>query len=514
MNKLIFIIIINIYYLGFTLKAQEKVNTNRKNDSIKIKNFINQYYQNKSESTFHTYSEKDLIKYLELAKRLKINDFEKQITSILAVFYLNKGGVSNYHKSLAYSTECLKLARVSKDYQSQFNSRISLSNVYRRMNNYPEALKNVYESIEIDKKIKNPEVPRNKALSYGTLGNIYTRLKFLDSAISNFEKSRKIFYKLDSNYYLGCSNNIGNIYLEKKDYERAYINFKIAFEGYLKKKDSFHLAMISENLGTVLFEKNDHKGAEKYYKLSINISEKINFIRQKIRSSILLIDTYEKYGKLKKALSLIEDINALVDSVGTLKEKYEFINRKAKVVGNKNVPKTLEYLKLANQLRDSLNELENIPKTTEILLEEETRKQEALEENFFNKITKKNKVLITLSLVILVLSLSIYLIFYKYKSKFNFLRKSKTSLETKLQASNQQKDYLYRQMTTATANLAIKNDILQHLSTTLTRIKEQNKSNEVQKNLENAQYLIRDNLELSKTWDDFFMHFEEVHHIF
>ncbi len=501
--------------------------------------FLNLYSQNPD--TF----ENDSILYLQSIDSVKLNlrkDFSKS-----QKFLKQASSISQKYSNYRWTYNVMKLQSVSYFFEKDVKSldkainmyeaaldfqrekigdsiEVSalfqnLSRAYARKGNLPNALSYAQKSLAILKSNESDKIYADISLVLGGIGNLYFQLglynksiKSYYEAISYYDKSKDRSSVLPNfNYQLYLY--IGKIQLYNlKEYEKALINIKKAKEGYEKK--NYHIGIVNALtlLGEVYKELDLYEEALPYYTKSLVLSEEIKFTSGTIIAHLQAAELYILQEKAAPAITHLNKVEIELRDYKNLELEKLYLEFMAKAYElQNNEIKALTYFRKAGIIEDSINKLLNIPKTTEILLEEETRKQKALEENFFNKITKKNKVLITLSLVILILSLSIYLIFYKYKSKFKFLRKSKTALETKLQASNQQNDYLYRQMTTAAANLAIKNDILQRLSATLAQIKEQNKSREVQKNLENAQYLIRDNLELSKIWDDFFMHFEQVH---
>ncbi len=487
-----------------------------------LKRSYTRFFQLKDSARF--YMKTDLEKSMKFADSTV--NFARNIKkdSLLANGLLLKANIFQNHRNEKSSKKAIKLYMQSLklfenfgDSIGIFNTRNGLSYSYSTLNNFPAALSYSKKNMVLAQYLKEIDKLSFKTLgtSHITLGTNYLRLKLIDSSIVHLEKARRIFHR-DTNLLSAEISSIGNLalaYKMKKDFDRALLLQKEAHEISLKNQDMRSIISTANNIGNTYKELEIFDKATYYYHKALVTSK--NFPGSSFYTSALYYNIGENFFLKKK----IDSANLYIDSSISLASgvkanrillmAYELKSKLSEEKGDSANAYT--YLIKYKNLKNSTENKQNYQKTTEILFKEETRKQEVMKEKFFNNINKKNRVLIILSIVILLLFFSFYLIFYKYRSKFTFLSGSETELETKLQESKQQKDLLYRQITTATANVAIKNDILQHLSTTLAEIIEQNKSKEMQKNLENAQYLIRDNLELSKMWKDFFMHFEKVH---
>ncbi len=171
----------------------------------------------------------------------------------------------------------------------------------------------------------------------------------------------------------------------------------------------------------------------------------------------------------------------------------------------------IKYYKKAQLLKDSLKTLTNVPKTTEVLLNNQQQKLTKSKQGFLSALDKRNKIILgVLFLAVLILIFSLY--FYRrYKNRLKFLEKTQKSLTKSLNHAVEQRDFLNRQITSSSANLAINTDVLLKIGELLNKLSTKISSEGDKNSIKDTQHLINDTLELNRMWDSFFVHFEEVH---
>lgn len=119
---------------------------------------------------------------------------------------------------LEFETEALKeLEEIKNSFKTHFSAAhgFMMANFYYKLRKFQDCL-HVLESIKADENRKKPKILNLKGLCHMKMGNI-------QYAIDLFEMS----IDMDPHYKVAY-NNLGNIYLEKKEYERSKEYFRIS----------------------------------------------------------------------------------------------------------------------------------------------------------------------------------------------------------------------------------------------------------------------------------------------
>ncbi len=103
-----------------------------------------------------------------------------------------------------------------------------------------------------------------------------------------------------------------------------------------------------------------------------------------------------------------------------------------------------------------------------------------------------------------------YVIFKRYRSRLKTSKIDKNILEASLQSEKDNNAYINRKLVAATANLALKTDLLSQINELLGQIKDQPAQN-LTKEINETQTQIKIQKNMDTMWKEFFTHFEEVH---
>ncbi|TSE05010.1 CHAT domain-containing protein [Aquimarina algiphila] len=187
--------------------------------------------------------------------------------------------LSNYKMALVYHEKALIVGRkaFAADHISIGLIHNKIGNVYQYLRQYDKALFNYRKDLEII--IKNFG---NKhyyvGLSYMNIGIVYVDLMQYDTAFDYYKKALLIFDKeerLDGLLYL--YNNIGNLLIQKGEYDKALLYNNKSLDIGLKIYDRYHedMAVLYMNSGDIFHSKSNYKRALYYYDKALLIFKEI-----------------------------------------------------------------------------------------------------------------------------------------------------------------------------------------------------------------------------------------------
>ena len=194
---------------------------------------------------------------------LKLNSKFYQSKFNLAVIYYKK-------KELDKSEELFQ--SLINEYKKDYNSYYNLGIIKFEKHNYFDAINFLNKAISINNFFY---------AAYHQLGVVYEAQGDFISAISNYQKA----IELDTKGYALSYNNLGNIYLALKEYDKARLCFKNALK-FKGKKSSIYF-----NLGIVYYELNNVSESIRNFENASNINNKnIKFTSTLISVSHFLDD--------------------------------------------------------------------------------------------------------------------------------------------------------------------------------------------------------------------------------
>ncbi len=235
------------------------------------------------------------------------NKFPPSLQDSVKVNWLNSIFIEtiNYETYIAY--DCAKKALdVSKKINFSLGEANSLSNlarVYNLRGQFDQAKKYFEKAITIYEKLDNK---LNIAYCYGDLGVVYSKKSNFPEALSYYFKALKIYQETNDDLSVGYAYvNIGILYKNQNDFEQA-LSYYIEAEEILKKIDSndsrYGLMAISTNIANIYIKKKEYQKALDYLDKALNKNKryKNNYIYAETYKS--LGDTYLELGNIKSAL--------------------------------------------------------------------------------------------------------------------------------------------------------------------------------------------------------------------
>ncbi len=456
-------------------------------------------------------SKKEVFEALKVAKKHQFVYQQGRLHKMLGVLYASdykKLDTSNYHfnKSLVF-------LRQSGDSLASFDHANNLSVNHSRANDMPNALKYAIDAVDISKKMDQESDLKAKYQGAARLllGTIYAEMKLNDSAVFNLKKARLYFKDIKSPQQFVAANNIATLYLEQNQYEKSKIYLEEALVGYKQHNLLDGIVYTLNSLGDLYFEVNDLDRSLTYYQDALTNSVHTNLDLYRLSTYKGLIRVFSKRKANDSTIIYIHKAFDLLDSIEAPKLKVEILKLKAEYLQDLGESEeALSYFKLATQLEDSIVEKEGLPQIAEILIERE-RKDGLLEiKGVKEQLTKMNYWIIAILFLLLVSGIMSYFFLKKYKSKLSISDRTKYRLESSLQSEKENSASINRKLVTATANLALKTDLLDQVNELLDQIKNQPTQN-LDKEIRETQNQIKVQQHLDSMWREFFTHFEEVH---
>ena len=237
-------------------------------------------------------------KYLPEINKNKNITSEIDILLALGRSYDFKG---DRKKAIEILLNASEIAKTNKKTYNLSEIYIFLSSIYKE-ENISIAKRYALLSISILGDLLDNNTEQIKASSYLMLGNVYSDLRSLDSAVFYYNLSKVYAQKTNNQrLYLAAIGNIGNIAIEQKEYEKALeYNLMTLFE-YKKINIPTEIVVAYGSLADIYKDLKDYKKAIKYYDSALVITKQIQSADDFIYNYKGLSETYDMMGNDKEA---------------------------------------------------------------------------------------------------------------------------------------------------------------------------------------------------------------------
>ncbi|WKV12872.1 tetratricopeptide repeat protein [Marivirga harenae] len=199
---------------------------------------------------------------------------------------------------------CIQSLKIKEEMEIQKGKEITLNTIgliYQELGTYKKAKEYLFEALALAR--ENGE-PYNIATTHSNIGNYYLATGSIEDALQSFQSAMKIDSSSQDKTGLAYSfYDIGKVYLLKDELTKAIENFKKAKELADEQNMPELEARIGLEMGGVFITKSEFQIAIQELKNSVTIAQKIN-------SSGILKDTYQKLSKLYDKMG--DKTNALI----------------------------------------------------------------------------------------------------------------------------------------------------------------------------------------------------------
>ncbi|RLD51882.1 MAG: hypothetical protein DRI94_04785 [Bacteroidetes bacterium] len=320
----------------------------------------------------------------------------------------------NFKQSLKYSLETGNDSIIARRYSD-------LGVVYDYLGAYDKAVENYLNAVKLFEK-------RNDlygiAKTYNNLGIINETFDKYETALDYYNKSLRLkqTLKLDSSEFVSNLVNLGSVY-EKSGYKtKALQYYKEASELFRKTKNNKYTALCLNNIAEIYVSEKEFEKAKHYLTLALNLSSEksgnMNFAKSNLILANVLISRHDFKNaelNLNKAFKTAEDVGLNTMKSDILKG---YINL---YEAEKNYKNAFETQKKYLRLKDSINTEKLNEKTEHLQIVYETEKKEQKIQNLKTDISRKRILWISVFIILLMVLVLVYFVLRNKlnKSKIN-----------------------------------------------------------------------------------------------
>lgn len=273
-------------------------------------------------------------------EKLAVNEsnlYKSMAFCVRGVYFQN---ISSYELSKSAFEKSIALITDSKYDTIQAKAYIGLGNYYKNTGDYPKGFECLYKALNIYEKKKNKF---GISSAHGCIAQIYLQKIDLDAAKESLKVALAVLGEdKDNHIYLISSHTLANVYGMSGNFERAlaidkeclaisdkikslrnkvmFLDNKANCFMYSNQLDSAayyfqecltidrkvgekkQIADTYCNLGNLAIFQKDYAAAENHLNLSISLLKEINQKPNLISAYEILVDLYQREGKLKEAL--------------------------------------------------------------------------------------------------------------------------------------------------------------------------------------------------------------------
>lgn len=195
---------------------------------------------------------------------VKILDKLQQSYSLVNLGYYYSG-IGNFKESEKKFKMGLELAEKIKNNSAIANAYSALGAIGRVTGNFQESINYLNKSVELYSKGDNPW---GVASNYVDIGNAYNERSQYSIAVNYYLRADSIYRSLQSEYFRATPlNNAGTVFYHQGNYDSSLTYFKPTLE-ILKKYDpeGDFINLVTINIGEVYVEQKDYMQGEKWLK--------------------------------------------------------------------------------------------------------------------------------------------------------------------------------------------------------------------------------------------------------
>ncbi len=428
---------------------------------------------------------------LALASQLKYKAGIAYAQRVLGVAHWSRG---NYELALSHLFEGLEVYEKITDSLGIANCLMNVGLVYADQQNYKKALANYMKAEKLFIQLNHQD---RVGTTYNKIGSLYTELYQYDKALQYLEDGLIIHQQNHFNYGISESNNrLGVLYMNMGKLDRGLTYFVNSLDITRNNNDLHGTASNLLQIGSIYNAKND------FYQAKQHLTEGIS-VAKKVKSKQILRDLYFELKTLYKS-----------------QEQYEM---------------AMDYYDLYSQMKDSIFseekavQLANLQTKFELADKEKALQIRKNEIAVLEQQAKYDQVMrLILIMGLLVIGILAYLIIskqrFRIKRNKELLIKNKELFESeqaltdaelenaKLKQHKLEKELEFKnkELTSFTLNFIQKNELMEELKENITKIKKE-AGDRLSGKLNSLNRLVDNSLHVDRDWEDFKLHFENVH---
>ena len=219
---------------------------------------------------------------------------------------------SNYAKALQYHLKALKIYEETKSYEKLARVYNNVGIVYKAQGEDFKALQYFIKCLKIQQKIEDNTI----GITMTNIGNIYLNQKNYPKAFEYYTKAEQLFGKYPNSRGLGeLFNNLGLYYKKNGNLPKALENYSKALTQFDSIEDKFGVSDTYFYIGEVHYEQGKYDDALENTSKSLQLARALEITEQVEHAEKRLSEIYEKLGKSAEALQHYKLYSIARDSV-------------------------------------------------------------------------------------------------------------------------------------------------------------------------------------------------------
>jgi len=426
---------------------------------------------------------------IKLYKKLQVTKSVAGCINNLAAIYSSQG---NYEEALKSYQASYNLKLELGDSIGMVSSLTNLGNVNINNGEFEEGLEYYHKSLQLALKTKNIEIYKLVDI-YNNLGIAYRNVNNIDSSLYYYNQNLNLCK--DNNLLMPYSkglSNVGTLYFKNNSLDTALTYYLEAYKIQKEINTTIHLGRTTTNIAEVYRKKKDFNTALQYANEAREYVFQSSSLKEQQTLYHLYSDIYADQGNYKQAHNYLTKYESLHDSLV-------------------NIEKSKELAKL-----DALYQFEKKEKE---IIQLESDKKIAQKETNIQRLYKNiafSGVLAAIVIILLVINrMRISRKLFRQKEELITAKEAEARLllenekleSEKLKTEIESKN---RELSSNALATSQKNELLSEVDN---KIKELEKAANIDNHskLRELKFLIKENRSIETDWQNFKVHFDNVH---
>ena len=310
----------------------------------------------------------------EIAQTLQSDYMDVDIAILNAIVLYEKG---DYENSIRLLKEIDPLATKLGDKGYLLKMYQTYGNSYGLSNDHRQAIEYELKALDYAKELKDSMAMANL---YINIGSDFHYIKEYAKGIEYCGNARQIYEKLGQDFYQGFAlNNMSNYSNHLNDYQKALDYATEATKYWNEDNNERLMGYLYHNFGEAYKGLKNYSQSEKYYQKSIAIRQKNEDPKDRIITSNELAELYIAWNKLPNAYAIAEANYHLAKEKDFTREEQQSAELLATIYEKQgNLTQAVKYLKISQQLKDSLQTQEQAKEVLRLETKYETAEKENL----------------------------------------------------------------------------------------------------------------------------------------
>lgn len=280
-----------------------------------------------------------------------------------------------YENAIKYAEQAKEIAVKLNNQKDVGNSFNIIGDASWYKGNYVAAFNNYFRALRVFEKTGDKFEIAN---CNRNIGWIYLNQKEYDKALACFKKTLIFSRELNKKEFVGmiCCD-IGNLYSETKNYTKSLEYYQYSLKICTEIGDKHNIGILTNNIGSIYDLRGNYKSALYHYIKGREIAKEGNYILSIAYSNYNIGNIYAKQGNFEAASDYFEQSLKLDREIGHKEGiKSVYYSMSELNVKKNDYKKALEYHKLFLSIKDSMLNEQSANQITEMNTRYESTKKE------------------------------------------------------------------------------------------------------------------------------------------